>query len=280
MSVVVHDANRRAPSAGLAGLATCLALAACVGQPTASVVTLSAPTPTGDTAITLHYNERPPYLVTTGDGVGGLTGAPTTQVFAASGIAYRWEQTPSKRQIYLLQQNTGRDCLVGWFKNAERESFARYTLPVYRDEPQVALARTDNERILSGQTVADVFADPGLILLVKDGYSYGDYLDLQIRDHDPVRTVTTVENSGMLRMIAAGHADYFFIAPEEVDGLLASSEFDGHDFKTVHFADVVSGEERYILCSLKVEPEIIDRLNRAIQQIVVLPTDAGPRANP
>lgn len=261
-------------------LSTCLALVACGVQPTASVATPAAPTPIGEAPITLHYNERPPYLVTTEDGVGGLTGAPTTQVFAASGIPYNWEQTPSKRQIYLLQQNEGRDCLVGWFKNAEREGFARYTLPVYRDEPQVALARADNERIMSGQTAAAVFANPGLILLVKDGYSYGDYLDLQIRDHNPVRTVTTVENSGMLRMIAAGHADYFFIAPEEVDGLLASSELDAHAFKTVHFADVVSGEERYILCSLKVEPEIIDRLNRAIQQIVVLPTEASPRATP
>ena len=124
MSVVVHDANRLTSAAGLAVLATCLALVACGVPSTASVATPNAPTPTGEAPITLHYNERPPYLVTTEDGVGGLTGAPTTQVFAASGIPYNWEQTPSKRQIYLLQQNEGRDCLVGWFKNAEREGFA------------------------------------------------------------------------------------------------------------------------------------------------------------
>jgi hypothetical protein len=40
-------------------------------------------------------------------------------------------------------------------------------------------------------------------------------LDQKIAELDPARIETTVENSGMLKMIYAGHADYFFIAPEE-----------------------------------------------------------------
>ena len=276
MLVAVHRAVRFISTRWVVALATGFALTSCVGVSTLPA-TVETPTPSDDAVITLHYNERPPYLITTGDGVGGLTGEPTTRVFTASGIAYRWEQTPSKRQIYLLQQNAGQDCLVGWFKNTEREGFAQYTLPVYRDEPQVALARADNDTISSGHAVVEAFSDPNLVLLVKDGYSYGDYLDRQIRDLNPVRTITTIENSGMLRMIAAGHADYFFIAPEEVDGLLASSEFDGHDFKAVHFTDIVSGEERYILCSRQVDPAIIERLNRSIELYVVLPTEEAPR---
>lgn len=236
-------------------------------KPPAPPVVVS-PTPPGN-VITLHYNERPPYLVTTASGVGGLTGGPATVVFEKSNLPFQWKQTPSKRQIHLLQQNKSRDCLVGWFKNQEREQFARYTLPIYQDRPQIALARFDNDRIPAVGSVRDIFTDTGLNLLVKDGYSYGDFLDGKIAEYDPLRTVTTVENSEMLKMIHARHADYFLIAPEEAEGLISSSEFDRHDFKLVHFDDIPNGEKRYILCSMQVEDWVIDRLNSAIQQYVL-----------
>jgi len=230
------------------------------------------PTPTIDNLLTLHYNERPPYLVTTDRGVGGLTGDPATIVFEKSNIPFQWKQTPSKRQIYLLQQNRGRDCLVGWFKNIDREKFAKYTLPLYGDKPQIALARADNNNIPPDTTVDKIFSNPKLNLLVKDGYSYGDFLDGKIKEHNPIRTVTTVENSEMLKMVVAGHADYFIIAPEEADGLIMTSMFDLQDFKFVHFRDIPSGEKRYILCSMQVEDSIIERLNAAIRQYATLPT--------
>lgn len=249
------------------------ALAACSpNYPPKNSSDTAAPDPTASSVITLHYNERPPYLVTTDQGVGGLTGDPTTIVFKKSGIPFRWEQTPSKRQIYLLQQNSGRDCLVGWFKNQDREKFAKYTLPIYQDQPQVALMRADNDLAPNGSRVADLLSNQRLTLLVKDGYSYGDFLDGKIKESHPVQTVTTVENSGMLKMVFNRHADYFLIAPEEADGLIKSSEFDLHDFKFIHFSDMPYGEKRYILCSRQVEDAVIEQLNSAIQKYVTLPT--------
>ncbi len=226
--------------------------------------------PTDEGVIYLHYNERPPYLITTENGVEGLTGSPTTLVFEKSQIPFQWKQTPSKRQIYILQQNTGRDCLPGWFKTTERETYARYTLPVYQEKPQIALARADNDRIPASGTVEDFFSNAQLTLLVKDGYSYGDFIDQRIAELDPVRIETTVENSGMLKMIYASHADYFFIAPEEAEGLINASGFDLHDFKTIHFTDIVAGEKRYILCNFQIDDSTIERLNEAIRQYVDL----------
>jgi polar amino acid transport system substrate-binding protein len=250
----------------------CLMCVSCSPGNQGAVLSIS-PTPKNNNIITLHYNERPPYLVTTENGVGGLTGDPTTLIFNKSGIPFQWKQTPSKRQTYLLQQNSGRDCLVGWFKTVERETFARYTLPIYQDKPQFALARTDNDKISSGHTVAEVFSNLQLTLLVKDGYSYGDFLDKKIIEHSPNRTITTDENSGMLAMVFLRHADYFFIAPEEADGLIKKSDFDPQAFKTIHFTDVSSGEKRYILCSMQVEKSVVEQLNSAIRQYITLPSE-------
>lgn len=258
---------------GLLGVA-CLILVSC----TSTAISTTAPpestgAPPAESLITVHYNERPPYLVTTDSGVTGLTGDPVTVAFEKIGVPYRWQQTPTKRQIYLLQQNSGKDCVIAWFKNAERETFAKFTLPVYQDMPQIALARADNEKVPSSGRIDDFFSNPKLTLLVKDGYSYGDFLDQKIETLQPNRIVTTNENSGMLKMIHAGHADYMLIAPEEADGLIKSSTYYESDFKKINFTDILSGEKRYILCSMQVEDAVIDKLNEVIWQYVGIPAD-------
>ncbi|SFV17391.1 hypothetical protein [Pseudoduganella namucuonensis] len=93
--------------------------------------------------ITVYYNDRPPYLMLGKDGsVHGLTATPALQAFQAAGIATIWQRAPTNRQLVLLQEG-GRRCAVGWFRNAARERFARFSKAIYRDLPPVALARAD-----------------------------------------------------------------------------------------------------------------------------------------
>jgi len=73
----------------------------------------------------------------------------------------------------------------------------------------------------------------------------------------------------MLKMIHARHADYFFIAPEEANGLIETSEYNLEDFKFVIFQDIPDGEKRYILCSMNVENDIIEQLNAIIHQSMI-----------
>ncbi len=244
-------------------------------QPAAPVQqpAVGATAETSPEVIYLHYNERPPYLVTTQNGVEGLVGGRTSAVFEKSNLPFVWVQTPSKRQIYILQQNTGRNCLPGWFKTADRESFAKYTIPIYQDEPQIALTRAKNDEIPATTTVDEIFKRSELTLLVKDGYSYGSFLDQKIAELDPARIETTVENSGMLKMIYAGHADYFFIAPEEAEGVITASGYELQDFKEIHFTDITEGENRYILCDFQIDDATIDLLNEAIRQYADAPSE-------
>lgn len=215
--------------------------------------------------IIVHYNERVPYLVTTAQGVEGLTATPAQQAFEKAGIPFKWTKTPSKRQMHLLQENKGCDCLVGWFKNPEREQFAKYTLPIYQDRPQIAIARSDNTALHSGMSVDDLLSNPKLIMGAKDGYSYGGFLDEKIARHKPNIDKTTAENLQMLMKVQGGRNDYFFIAPEEADGLIASSGFPKEEFQYITFSDMPEGERRYILCSQQVSDAVIEQLNAVIQ---------------
>ena len=226
----------------------------------------------GNQFITLHYNERAPYLQTLDNGdIAGLTATPAEQALRRAGIAFKWEKTPSNRQIQLLEKNAGADCMVGWFKNPQRQLIGNFSLPLYQDKPTIGLALFSNINIDSGSPLVQVLQNRELRLLVKDGYSYGEHIDGLIQQLEPRRIRTTVENINMLRMIALDRADYLFIAEEEASGLIRQSEFDPGDFKYIHFSDSPDGGQRHLWCSKQVTEHSLNRINRAISELADSP---------
>lgn len=214
--------------------------------------------------IKLHYNQRTPYVSITANGIEGLTATPAALAFKNSGIPFQWEDTPFKRQMKMIENNEGCDCSVGRFKTPDREKLVKFTHPIYQDKPQIALARADNEKLQNNVSVDSVLSNRQLRLEVKEGYSYGVVLDEKIAHYQPNTDRTTNENITLLKKIHSRRSDYFFIAQEEADGLIESSGIPKNDFKYISFSDIREGEKRYIMCSLKVPDEMIEKLNKAI----------------
>src|SRR5512133_615121 len=102
-----------------------VALASCSPAPQQTPVPpIAAPNPTAAqaagqacTSINLLYHERPPYAETAGQVVKGLTASPSASAFEKAGVPFKWALTPSKREFQTIQDNTGCDCSIGWFKN-------------------------------------------------------------------------------------------------------------------------------------------------------------------
>lgn len=233
--------------------------------PEPSPNSVSGPPVRDNEPITLHYHERPPFFETTATGVHGLYADPVNRVFTQAGIPFRWQLTPAQRQLEILQENRAAECAVGWFKNSQREQFARYSLPIYQDKPLLALARSDNHLITSGRSLRSVLADPKLVLLRKEGYSYGSYLDEQIARLKPKQIATKAENVSVLHMIYTGRADYFFLPEEEADPLIAISGLSKTAFKPVRFSDMPDGNSRHILFNKRVAPQVIEAVNAMIK---------------
>lgn len=233
-----------------------LGLAACL------YLLLTAKCCAGD-AVTLYYNERPPYLVTAPDGsVTGLTATPAGQAFAAAGIAAAWLKMPINRQLALLTQE-GRHCAVGWFRNASREQLFRFSRPIYRDLPTVALVRRDFPAP-DNQPLAELLATPGVRILVKENYSYGQYIDELLLRHRAALAATSAESGNMIAMINIGRADLMFVAEEEARHLIGQSGLEQKNFRMVHFAGMPPGELRHIMCGKDVPEEWMRRLDRQI----------------
>jgi len=218
--------------------------------------------------ISVHYNERVPYLITTPEGVKGLTGTPVALAFKNANIQYTWKKTPPKRQLKILKDNSGLDCIAGWFKNSEREKFAKYTHFIYQDKKQIALTKSDNKKLYNHMSTDAALSSQGISLLLKDGYSYGAFLDKKIIQYRPTIYKSTIGNIAMLKMLQHNRVDYFFISYEEADSLIESSGIPKSNFKYISFSDMPKGEKRYLLCSKKVGDDIIERLNSAILDLL------------
>ena len=92
--------------------------------------------------ILLSYYERAPYAVRQANGsVTGLTADPAEAAFKKAGIPFQWQLVPAKRQIVNIENARTLECGVGWYKTADRASVGKFTEPIYRDKPTVAVAR-------------------------------------------------------------------------------------------------------------------------------------------
>ena len=213
--------------------------------------------------VAVHYNERPPYMSTADSGIAiGLTATPASRAFQSAGIPHYWTLTPSIRQLEIIRQNTGRDCAIGWFKNPEREAYAKYSKVIYQDKPTIGLALASNTKIASGDSIENVLKNKNIRVLVKSGYSYGAYIDGLIQKLEPTIYDVTVENINMLQMLNVDRADFFFIAEEEAEGLIEISGFPAMNYQYINFIDAPFGNKRYIICSMQVEDSVIDGLNQ------------------
>ncbi|MFM9433663.1 polar amino acid transport system substrate-binding protein [Janthinobacterium sp. CG_23.3] len=215
-------------------------------------------------AVTLYYNERPPYMAGAPDGsVNGLTASVAERAFRAAGIDVNWLKTPINRQLALLKEGGAR-CVVGWFKNSERERFARFSKAIYRDLPTVALMRSAYP---IGQKLAleSALATPGLRVLVKENYSYGGYIDEALLKIHPALAKTSAESVNMVAMIEAQRADLMFVAEEEAQYLIGQSGLSQQGFSLLRFADLPNGETRHIMCSKDVAEQWMRRLDREIR---------------
>jgi polar amino acid transport system substrate-binding protein len=255
-------ACRHGLAAGAAGVAS---VAIMLGPPAAAQAPAVPPAPAAG-VLTLHYQERPPYSQTSGDGqVNGLLATPAARACQRAQVPCTWARTPGQRQLALIQSGHGWDCGLGWFRNPEREALGRFSAPLYQDRPFVALVR--RSATWDGQrTLGALMSDAAQPLLVKEGYSYGPLLDGVIAQHAAQVRRTSAENLLMARMLEAGRAAWMIISPEEAGVLLAELTPVGNAAPLLlhPLPGVPDGQTRHLYCNKAVPEAVIERLNRAL----------------
>ena len=215
--------------------------------------------------ITLHYYERPPFHYTDEQGIPrGLIVERTANIFNKAKIDYSWRVTPANRILAVLRSDTGQDCAPGWYKLAERETYAQFSEPIYSDKPLIGLSRADL-KVAENITAQALFLLPNVRLLLKENFSQGAYMDKLLADVPKVRIQrVTAEVPTMVKMLKANRADLIITTEEESRIFILKAGYTEKDVRILKFPDVPAVERRYILCSKNVSPSTMKRLNEAI----------------
>ena len=215
--------------------------------------------------VTILFHGRPPYAYYAADRhVDGLLAAPVSAALAKAGIEADWSEMPPARQTEEIKRARQSVCGLGWFKRPEREAFASFTDPIYRDRPAVVVARRDDDRFADGISLEDSFKDPARTLIVKTGYSYGAAIDDWIKTLRPRTEKSSGANDLLLGMIDQSRVDYIIMAPEEAEDLLASRPQLGDSLHAVSLSDAPAGEARYLMCSRATPAALIALINEAL----------------
>ena len=209
--------------------------------------------------------DRPPYYVRqAGGNFVGLVGAPVGQAFERAGIPFVWTTALFHTQLEKIRADDRAVCAAGWFKTEEREEYARFTIPVYQDQPLVVVGRSDNPQIWAS-TFKDLISQPNVKMLAQIDFSFGAEFDGMIEASGLAVRLAATGAKGNLERIVRGFADFLLISPEELSVTL-DQVFGSKQLVKRSFRDIPFGNTRHIICSMSVSGDQIRLLDKAIAE--------------
>lgn len=214
--------------------------------------------------IILLYSQRPPFMQKLADGsVTGTTATPAIHAFTKAAIPFQLKEASPARRLLDVRENKRRVCSMGFYKTAERESYARYSKPVSQDGKMIGLVSaklaTPND-----VSVDALLQREDVSVLIKESIVYGPYLESQFAKMKARRVKTAAEFAQLFEMIKRERAQLIFMPEEEAQFYLNEVGYSAADFKLVQFAGMPVGEQRYIMCSMQVAEATMGQLNKAI----------------
>lgn len=211
----------------------------------------------------LTYIEKPPLYYT--DSTGKPAGIVLERVQAAlTGHTFSFQSRSPRRAIEEIRANQVPTCSIGWFKTPERESFAVFSAPITQNAPMLVVVRaTKHDSFRNHPSLSALLAAPKLRVGVVAGFSYGKKLDdLLLPLGDRLDVAPSVSTN--LRKLVAWRVDAVFINAEELDYYLKEAQIRVEDIVPLSFPDMPPEEYRYLMCSRKTPPGLIQQFNNAL----------------
>lgn len=215
------------------------------------------------------YIEYPPYYTSTPDGdLEGIIVDIVRRVFERAGVSCTYTGLPSKRVISRMQQGAPVASL-GWFKTAEREMFAKFSLPVYLNKPVgILMLREEAHRFSRYHSIKELVASKQFKIGRIDGHSDGEYLDSILVDHGDRTVWVAADEVRLIKMLKSRRFDFIMLPPEEMGVLTRSAGYPIEDFVMKPMSDIPNGNARHIMYAKTIDDGLIKRIDDAIVEEV------------
>lgn len=215
----------------------------------------------------IYYIEYPPYYYTENDTPKGIIIDITDKILKKSKITYTFNQLPSKRVLAEVKSSQNA-ASIGWFRTREREKDYIFSNPIYTNKPLHLLIRTDSaEEFLSFKTLESILTSNKFRIGEISGHSEGAFCDSLFRKYPSSVHFIAGDQSQLLKMLRARRIDAILIAPEEESSLEKEADIPHDELAIIQLEDIPCGNNRHMIFNKNADPNIIERINTAIDSI-------------
>lgn len=152
---------------------------------------------------------------------------------------------------------------MGWYKTPTRETFAKFSHPIVEDSGYAGFAN-NNYKPAEGVSIDEVLGDPKVTVLIKSGFVYGEYLDARLATMKAHPELAYVDMPLIFKMVEAGRGQITFAPLAEIQYYQDLGVVSKDKFHVMKFKEIPTGFSRYLMCSMKVEDELINKFNSAL----------------
>ncbi len=217
--------------------------------------------------IKVYYYERFPYYYTLSNGKpAGILIDITKKIFDSAKIKYKFYKVPVKRILHILEKASF-SCSPGWYFTKERAKIFKYTIPIYRSGPIVAIFNSKISNLPEEISLKDILKSEYSLGLIS-GFKYGKIIDNALKKYKPKNIqYFTITPKQLIFMVAKKRVDYTFFSEEHIKYFIEKNSFLKEELKLVKIKEIKKGELRYIICSKDVSDSIIKKLNEQIEKL-------------
>lgn len=214
----------------------------------------------------LTYIEKPPLYFTDHQGLPtGILLDQVRQAFADQ--PFTLEARSPRRALAEIRTNKTPVCSIGWYKTPDRQAFAVFSAPLYREPPMVVLVRAEQRHALVNKaSLTELLADRQVRMGVVAGFSYGAALDQRLQPLAE-RIDAAPDESSNLRKLVARRIDAILVNDKELEYYLKQAKIRTGDVIALRFPDMPQGEERFLMCGQKMPAESLQKFNAALRLV-------------
>lgn len=213
--------------------------------------------------IEFGFNNKPPlFYFEHGKAVGDVVDI-TRQACTLAGLKCGFVELPFQRVMAYLEQRRPGFAALGFSKSPQREAFATFSEPIWRDASPILLVRAaDKKAFQSYASLADMVARSRYVFGGKLGNVYP--IDEQLRALRERDIRFSGEAQRFPLLLVFGRFDFTMLYLPEVLPALQASAVVPSAVEIVTYPDMPRGAERYLLFSKEVAPDIVQKLNVAL----------------
>lgn len=216
----------------------------------------------------LYYYERPPITYTENGQPAGDYIATLAPLLALAGITARYESVPAQRIFAELKANKTAFCSMGWFKTEARQQFAQFSTPYGSDIPLLVLTQhsqaAELERLGSLETLLQ---NRRRQLVFTQNFSAGEQLDKLIaKTKTPIEPQRLPDREALFARLLAEPLRYTLMRPQVFAYEARRRPELARKLTLMQFPDMPRTLPYYLMCSLRTDPGLLERLNREIRK--------------